>query len=188
MNGSSVFLIDRETNTDNASIAYDLNTESKLVNGNINAYWNHVEMQESRVSDGRGDSTELDVYGLSLNNISEFNQLSLFYGLDGYSEDFETSRGGTNRPAPPKATTDVWGTYLNANIEVQDNFQIELGARYDKFKTEAKNLNSKQDDDALSPSIAFIWQANDAIEFILRHDQAFRAPSSEELYLSLIHI
>ncbi|MFT6906414.1 MAG: hemoglobin/transferrin/lactoferrin receptor protein [Oleiphilaceae bacterium] len=187
VNGSSVFLINRETNTDNASIAYDLNTDSKLINGNINAYWNHIEMQESRISDGRGDSTELDIYGLSLKNTSEFNQFSLFYGLDGYYEDFETSRGGTNRPTPPEASTDAWGAYVNANFEIYDNFRIELGARYDQFKTEAKKLNSKQDDDAVSPSIAFVWQANDAIEFILRHDQAFRAPSSEELYTTGTH-
>jgi len=187
INGSSVFLIDRETNTDNASLTYDLNTDSTLVNGNISAYWNHVEMQESRLSDSRGDSTELDVYGLSLKNTSEFNLVSLFYGLDGYSEDFKTSRGGTNRPTPPEASTDVWGAYVNANLEIHDNFQIELGARYDKFQTEAKNLNSKQDDDEISPSIAFIWQANDAIELILRHDQAFRAPSSEELYTTGTH-
>lgn len=187
VNGSSVFLIDRDTSTNNAKISYDFDTSSKLVNGSINAYWNHVEMDESRVSDGRGDSTELDLYGFSFQNFSAFDGLSLLYGLDAYKENFEAKRGGTNRPTPPKASSQVWGSFINAGVELNKKLKLELGARYDHFETKGESLNTKSTDDDISPSVALTWQANQALSFTVRHDQAFRAPSSEELYTTGTH-
>ena len=184
---TSVFLIDRDTDTQNAVIDYELNTDSDLVNAGINVYWNYVEMAESRVSDGRGDSTELEVYGLSLKNTSQLDSVILFYGIDGYSEKFVADRSGDNRPTPPEAISDVWGAYLSANIDVRDDLKFEVGARYDSFETKAENLGSKTDDSDVSPSVAFIWQATDAVQLTARHEQAFRAPSSEELYTTGTH-
>lgn len=187
VNGSSVFLIDRETTTNNASIAYDFDTRSMLVNGSVNAYWNHVDMQESRVSDGRGDSTDLDVFGFSVQNMSMFDGFSLFYGIDAYQEDFNAQRDGVGRPMPPKAISKVWGGFISSDIDLSEAFKLELGLRYDDFETKAKNLNTQTKDEDFSPSLALTWQANQALSFTLRHDQAFRAPSSEELYTTGTH-
>jgi len=184
---SSVFLIDRDTDTQNAALEYELNTESDHINALASVYWNHIEMEEARVSDGRGDSTELDVLGLSLQNSSVLDSMTLLYGVDGYSEDFTGTRDGANRPLPPEANTKVWGAYVSANVPLSETFQWELGARYDRFETEAENLNNKASDDDVSPSIALIWQASDALQLTLRHDRAFRAPSSEELYTNGTH-
>lgn len=184
---SSVFLIDRDTDTQNAALEYELNTESDHINALASVYWNHIEMEEARVSDGRGDSTELDVLGLSLQNSSVLDSMTLLYGVDGYSEDFTGTRDGANRPLPPEANTKVWGAYVSANVPLSETFQWELGARYDRFETEAENLNNKASDDDVSPSIALIWQASDALQLTLRHDRAFRAPSSEELYTTGTH-
>jgi len=196
VNGASVFLIDRQTETQNAVLGYDLDTSSDWINARISTYWNHVEMQESRVSDGRGDGTELEEQGLSFQNRSQLSQLSqlsllhgvsFFFGLDAYTQDFKATRGGNDRPAPPNAETQVWGAYLSARLPVSQGLELELGARHDSFETEAKNLNSKQDDSDLSPSIALIWQASDRLALTLRHDRAFRAPSAEELYTTGTH-
>ncbi len=184
---SSVFLIDRDTDTQNAALEYELNTESDHINALASVYWNHIEMEEARVSDGRGDSTELDVLGLSLQNSSVLDSMTLLYGVDGYSEDFSGTRDGANRPLPPEANTKVWGAYVSANVPLSETFQWELGARYDRFETEAENLNNKASDDDVSPSIALIWQASNALQLTLRHDRAFRAPSSEELYTTGTH-
>lgn len=184
---SSVFLIDRDTDTKNAALEYELNTESDHVNALASVYWNHVEMEESRVSDGRGDSSELDVLGLSLQNSSVLDSMTLLYGVDGYNEDLTGKRDGANRPLPPEANTKVWGAYVSANVPLSETFQWELGARYDRFETEAENLNNKASDDDVSPSVALIWQASDALQLTLRHDRAFRAPSSEELYTTGTH-
>ena len=184
---TSVFLIDRDTDTQNVAIEYALVTESDLVNASASVYWNHVEIAESRVIDDRGDSTELDVYGFAFKNNSKLDGMTFFYGIDGYSEDFMGKRSGANRPVPPEAKTDVWGAYISANIDVLNDLRFELGARYDSFETEAENINNKSDDSDVSPSLALIWQANDSVQLTLRHDQAFRAPSSEELYTTGTH-
>ena len=113
--------------------------------------------------------------------------MRLFYGLDGHTEDFVAQRSGASRPTPPEATTDIWGAYLGASIELLSDLQLDLGARYDDFATEAENLNQQSDDSDVSPSVALIWQASDAVQLTLRHDQAFRAPSSEELYTTGTH-
>lgn len=187
VNGSSVFLIDRDTSTRNASIGYDFDPRSPLVNGSVNVYWNHIEMQEARVSDGRGDNTELDVYGFSIQNVALFEGFSLLYGLDGYQEEFDAQRDGANRPTPPEATSKVWGSFIHAGIDLSDAVKLELGARYDDFQTKSNNLSTQTSDSDFSPSVALIWQVNQAISMTLRHDQAFRAPSSEELYTTGTH-
>ena len=186
-NTTSNFLLSREISTQNAILDYALDTESPLINSQLSTYWNHVEVDESRLSDGREDTTELDVYGFSANNQSRFQSFSLLYGLDGYTEDFSTQRSGANRPNPPEAKTDVWGAFVQTNVDLAQTWSMELGVRYDSFETEAENLSTKRDDDDVSPTIAVTWQALDNLQLTLRHDQAFRAPSSEELYTTGTH-
>jgi hemoglobin/transferrin/lactoferrin receptor protein len=180
-------LIEREQSTQNLSVDYRFDTESELVNGQVLAYWNQVEMDETRLSDGRADSTELDVLGLNINNLSRFGDIELLYGIDGYQESFDTQRGGSNRPQPPEAESEVWGGFVQANIPFAEVFRVEVGARYDYFATKAKNLGSDRSDNDLSPSVALVWQSTDWLELTLRHDQAFRAPSAEELYSTGTH-
>ncbi|GAA5214110.1 TonB-dependent hemoglobin/transferrin/lactoferrin family receptor [Corallincola platygyrae] len=191
-NGTSNFLIDRDQDTLNASVDYRIDTDSPLLNAQIMTYWNSVEMDESRVSDGRSDSTELDVYGLNINNVSLFDvegfgEIAVLYGIDGYREEFSADREGDDRPTPPEADTDVWGGFVQANIPFANSWQLEVGGRYDYFSTEAKNLDQDRSDYEFSPSAALIWQTTEWLELTLRHDRAFRAPSSEELYSTGTH-
>lgn len=184
---SSNFLINREQETSTLALDYNLDTDSPLLNASAKAYWNSVEMDESRVSDGRADNTELDVFGFQLSNQSDIDGVTLLYGFDGYREEFDANRSGAMRPIPPKAETDVWGVFAQANIPLGDVFAVELGARYDDFSSESDNLNIDRSDNEFSPSAAFIWQATNWLELALRHDRAFRAPSSEELYTTGTH-
>ena len=186
-NNTSNFLISRENATNNVSLDYRIDTDSPLINTQVMAYWNQIEMSESRVSDGRRDKTELDVLGLNVNNLSMFGDIAVLYGIDGYQESFDSERGGSNRPMPPKAETDVWGGFVQATIPFASVWSLELGGRYDYFATEAENLNQHRSDNDMSPSAALTWQTTDWLSMTLRHDRAFRAPSSEELYSSGSH-
>lgn len=186
-NGSSNFLIVRENNNNNFSVDYRIDADSSLINSQVLVYLNQVEMNESRVSDSRFDKTELDVLGLNINNVSRFGDIDVLYGIDGYQESFDAQRGGSNRPQPPNAETDVWGGFVQATIPFANVWSLEVGARYDYFATEAKNLNQDRSDNDMSPSMALSWQATNWLSMTLRHDRAFRAPSSEELYSSGSH-
>ncbi|MBD1391326.1 TonB-dependent hemoglobin/transferrin/lactoferrin family receptor [Neiella sp. HB171785] len=186
-NGSSNFMIGRDQDTMNAALDYRINTASPLLNAQVMAYWNSVEMDEERLSDGRSDNTELDVYGLNINNVSQIGDVTLLYGIDGHREEFSADRGGENRPIPPDADTDIFGGFVQASYPVADGWRVEAGVRYDYFSTEAKNLGDDRSDNDINPSAAIIWQAQDWLELTLRHDRAFRAPSSEELYSTGYH-
>lgn len=184
---SSNFVINRKQETSTITLDYKIDTASPLINAQTSIYWNSIEMGESRVSDNRTDNTDLDVYGLQLTNQSDFNGVTLLYGMDAYREEFDAKRSGADRPVPPKADTTVWGAFAQAHIPLGKAWAIELGARYDDFQTKSDNLNIKKTDSELSPSAALIWQTTEWLKMTLRHDRAFRAPSSEELYTSGTH-
>jgi len=183
----SNFLIDRENKTHHASIDYRFNPNSDLVNMQGLVYWNKTDMDESRVSDGRADTTKIKTLGLNINNQSRLGSIAIIYGVDGYQDRLDNQRGGSERPAPASAITDVWGAFTNVEIPFAEQWQLDIGARYDYFATESKNLNQDRSDNALSPSIALAWQATPQLNMTLRYDEAFRAPTSEELYASGTH-
>lgn len=184
---SSNFMINRQNQTDHASVDYRLNPDSDWLNAQLMLYWNNTEMQEYRLSDRRADRTEIETVGLNLNNRTELGDISFIYGVDGYQDKLSSSRGGLNRPTPPNATTEVWGAFTEVHIPFAEAWRLELGGRYDYFSTEAKNLNNDRSDNAFSPSVALVWQTTDKLNLTLRYDEAFRAPTAEELYTTGTH-
>lgn len=184
---SSNFMIHRENQTDHASVDYRLNPDSDWLNAQLMLYWNNTEMQEYRLLDRRADNTEIETLGLNLNNRTELSNISFIYGVDGYQDKLSSNRGGLDRPTPPDATTEVWGAFTEVHIPFAEAWRLELGGRYDDFSTEAKNLNNDRSDNALSPSVALVWQTTDQLNLTLRYDEAFRAPTAEELYTTGTH-
>ncbi|MCX4192670.1 TonB-dependent hemoglobin/transferrin/lactoferrin family receptor [Methylophaga sp. OBS1] len=186
-NDTSNFLIERENETDHASLDYRLNPDSHLINSKLKLYWNRTRMDESRISDDRPDDTKIRTLGINLNNRSDLGLVQLLYGIDGYQDKIDTSRGGVDRPVPPEATTDVWGAFVNMQMPLSQQWLVELGGRYDYFATEADNLNDDRSDNAFSPSAAISWLPTEDLRLTLRYDEAFRAPSAEELYTTGTH-
>lgn len=186
-NATSNFLVERENETQHASLDYHFNPHSDLINSKLQLYWNETEMKESRITDSRPDDTRIRTLGINLNNRSDLGNVHLLYGIDGYQDKLDTSRGGSNRPTPPEATTDVWGAFVNMQMPLNEQWLVELGGRYDYFATEADNLNDDRSDNAFSPSAALSWLPNQDLRLTLRYDEAFRAPSAEELYTSGSH-
>lgn len=182
VNSTSNQLIDRNTDTNTVALDYGVNTPSEWVDADAKVYWNRIEVEEERLSDNRADKTKLDVYGFGLNNVSRVNDFEWLYGADGYKEDFSASREGADRPEPPEGTSKVGGVFTQLNVPIAQQWLLELGARYDYFETEAKNLGEDRNDDAMSYSAAISWQTSQWLQLTLRYDEAFRAPSSEELY------
>ncbi|AFV00368.1 TonB-dependent hemoglobin/transferrin/lactoferrin family receptor [Simiduia agarivorans] len=186
-NGSSNFDINREQTVRNAQLNYAWDADADWLNLQASVYLNDVTMDESRVSDGRADSTESRTVGFNLLNQSNTGAVEWLYGVDGYRESFSASRSGDNRPTPPDAENDVVGAFVSAGIPLTESWQLELGARYDRFATRADNLAQDRSDSATSPTAAITWKATDWLRMSLRHDQAFRAPGSEELYTTGFH-
>ncbi len=187
LESSSVFLLDRNSDTQSASMDYRLNPENKLVDAQALFSWNKNDVEESRLSDDRFDTTKIETLALNINNRSQFDKFAILYGFDGYQDELEATRGGSNRPTIPEATTDVWGAFAQFEVSLAEDWAFNLGARYDYFSTEADNLNQDRSDNELSPSVALKWQTTDNLAVTLRYDEAFRAPTSAELYSTGTH-
>ncbi|MCB1854589.1 MAG: TonB-dependent hemoglobin/transferrin/lactoferrin family receptor [Halieaceae bacterium] len=186
-NDSSNFMIDRNQTTDNYNLGYRLNGDSDLIDLQARAYYNRVDLDETRRSDGRSDNTRQDVYGFNLSNLSRWSHVTLLYGVDAYREEYDARRGGSDRPEPPDARTDVWSAYTVAEIPLAAAWNLELGMRYDDYQTHARNLGNQTSDSATSPSAALVWDAAQWLQLSLRYDEAFRAPGAEELYSTGYH-
>ncbi len=188
--GTSNPIIDRERDNSQFSVDYRFNpTNNELVNLQALVYENETEVDESRVSDGRNDKTELDTFGFNINNQSAVGMANLIYGIDYYKDDFNAERDSSSgpRPTPPEGETEVSGAFITADLKFNEVLSGDIGYRYDEFETEANNLNTSRDDSAGSLSAGLAWQATSWLNLGLRYDEAFRAPSSEELYTTGTH-
>ncbi len=187
INESSNFLVERNTSTRNASLTWTFNSGTDLLDGRALVYWNRVDVEEALQADGRVDQTLLDEFGVNLVNQSQIGAVVFQYGADIYREQFEGDRSGALRPLPPEATTDVWSLYAQASAPLAQDWRLDLGLRYDDFTTEADNLDNSQSKSATSTSAALVWSPAVWATIALRYDEAFRAPTAEELYTSGTH-
>ncbi|MCC4263267.1 TonB-dependent hemoglobin/transferrin/lactoferrin family receptor [Oceanimonas baumannii] len=186
--GSSSPLVERESADRGSVLGYRLDPDSGLVDLELTLYHNRTEVDEYRVAKNQRDHTDYRTQGLSLVNRSQLDWGKLTYGVDGYQDKSQGSREGANRPTPADGRSDVIGSFVQAEVPLGDAWLLLPALRYDHFSTEAKNLaGSKRSESELSTSLALSWQATDWLELIARYDEAFRAPTSEELYTSGTH-
>ena len=197
INGTSVFNLQRDQVNQAANIDYDWVNNEGTNTFNAKAYWDSIAIDESRISDNRADKTEQDTVGLLLDNVAGLNGFTLLTGADAKETHFDGVRSGTagTRPIIPDAVTNTLGLYAQIIAPIYgssagaqgDGLSLELGVRYDDFSSKAKNLNQSNSDDDLSGSAALVWRQSEQLTLALRYDQAFRAPTAEELYTTGAH-
>lgn len=181
-------VIDRESTDSSSILAYAFNPSSALVDVDVSLFHNRTQIDEVRIVKGEQDSTDYRTVGLNVVNRSTLDWGKLTYGVDGFEDKSQGERSGPNRPIPADGRTQVMGGFLQADLPLADAWTLTPGLRYDHFKTEANNISdSQRSDDEWSKSLALSWQANDWLELIARYDEAFRAPTSEELYTTGTH-
>ncbi|MDP5146359.1 TonB-dependent hemoglobin/transferrin/lactoferrin family receptor [Shewanella sp. ULN5] len=190
--GSSVPLVQRITEDQNVTLDYSLNpTDNPLLDLNATVYWNSTNYDEDRVTKDQFDSTEFETIGFSVNNSSAFGNTVLTYGIDGYQDTINTVRddkGQTGqRPDDIDGETTVWGAFTKADIKLTDTLALDVAVRYDTFENESNNLGLSSDDNALTPSVGLVWSTTDWLTLSARYDEAFRAPSMEEMYSTGTH-
>ena len=190
--GSSVPLVKRNTEDQNVTLDYSLNpTGNPLLDLNATVYWNSTNYDEDRVTKDQFDSTKFETIGFSVNNSSAFGNTVLTYGIDGYQDTINTVRddnGQTSqRPDDIDAETTVWGAFTKADIKLTDTLALDVAVRYDTFENESNNLGLSSDDNALTPSVGLVWSTTDWLTLSARYDEAFRAPSMEEMYSTGSH-
>lgn len=189
---NSVPLVRRDSKDSNLTLDYSLAPSSNaLLDLDAKFYWNKTDYDENRLTKGQFDTTEYETLGFSIANRSQWQGLKLTYGLDGYRDQIETFRDDSGqsgqRPGNIDGESRVWGAFLAANIALGENWSLDPALRYDSFENESNNLGHSSDDDALSPSLALVWKTAPWLTLSARYDEAFRAPSVEEMYSSGTH-
>jgi hemoglobin/transferrin/lactoferrin receptor protein len=184
-------LIDREVKDQHAAIDYSHKGSSPFLNFDAKLYLNDTENKEINLLEGT-DESDLRTVGLNLLNNFDFNHTQVLVGIDGYRDTIETKRtedpGTGNRPNPPsKAESDIWGAFTTLTHDLTSTIQLDASLRYDSFETESDDLDTSADETHISKSAGIRWQATDWMRWSLRYDEAFRAPSSYELYIQGTH-
>lgn len=188
----SVPLVQRNTEDSSVNLKYRLAPQNNdWLNLTAQLYQNQSQYQEHRVSRNQFDDTDYDTLGFSLLNQSEFGKLTLLLGADGYRDQIQTLRDDSGqsgqRPGNIDGETKVFGLFSSASYAFTERWIVEAGLRYDSFDNKSINLDRATSDDALSPSLGLVWQAEDWLTLSARYDEAFRAPSVEEMYSSGSH-
>ncbi|MCW3172918.1 TonB-dependent hemoglobin/transferrin/lactoferrin family receptor [Shewanella sp. FYR11-62] len=190
--GSSVPLVQRNTEDQNVTLDYSLNpANTPLLDLNATLYWNNTNYDEDRVTKNQFDSTEFETIGFSVNNSSTFGNTVLTYGVDGYKDSINTVRDDNGqvgqRPDNIDGDTTVWGAFTKADIKLTETVALDAGVRYDTFENKSNSLDLSNDDNAFTPSIGLLWNTTQWLTLSARYDEAFRAPSMEEMYSTGSH-
>ncbi|MCL1037336.1 TonB-dependent hemoglobin/transferrin/lactoferrin family receptor [Shewanella submarina] len=189
--GRSVPLVKRNTKDTYFGLDYTLKTDNPLLDMNALVYLNDSSYKEDRVTRNQKDDTEYRTFGISVKNTSEFDFMSLTYGLDGYKDELDTVRDDSGqagqRPANINAESTVWGGFVQAGIPLGESLLLTPAVRYDSYDSKSEQVNRDVDDSEFSPSVALVWDTTDWLTLSARYDQAFRAPGMEEMFSTGSH-
>ncbi|WP_252178090.1 TonB-dependent hemoglobin/transferrin/lactoferrin family receptor [Endozoicomonas sp. 4G] len=189
-------LIVQESAHTNVSAAYLLNPDSALVDSRLQLFYNDTEFDEYRIEDKQTDNTRYKTLGTAFTNVSKLTHFELTYGLDAYKNTIETVRDDTgnegNRPENLDGESTTAGAFVQADIPLAEAWTLQTGVRYDRFeardnRSESDIEEKKQSNHAISPSAALIWDSTDWLTLSASYNEAFRAPSMEEMFSTGTH-
>jgi len=182
-------LISRKVKDSSAALKYAYNPQSELINLESSLYKNSSKITERDPSYSDDDLSQIETVGFNLNNQSQIGKWQVLTGLDAYQDQLDATRAvsTSGRPDLPKdAETSNVGAFAYINYDLLPSLALDAGVRYDRFESKAQGYD-KNTKDSVSPSVGLAWQAQTWMLWSLRYDEAFRAPSTSELYTSGTH-
>lgn len=189
------------------SLRYVMNPESALINGELTLYTNRTKETEQNQRTKANDKTLYETTGINLRNTSEFEHAAFIYGVDFYQDHIKTKRErkandgncvnsktigcvdlGTAkyRPNPYDAKANVWGTYLLSHIKLGNVWTLSPAVRFDSY-TSKESKGESYNKTHISPSIILSYQPISWLDIHVKYNEAFRAPSLQERYVSGYH-
>jgi hemoglobin/transferrin/lactoferrin receptor protein len=187
-------LVDNSTRQQNLTLTYrHEDADNAYLRPSVLLYRNMTDIEERRLFDGRRDDTSLETLGLDLRNSTRFGDPArlghvLTYGLDYYQDTVEGVRDGRPRDSYPDGETRVLGLYLQDEISIADRWTMVPGLRWDSFRSKADAIDlDTSEDDAFSAKLGLDFAATDWLSFQAIYNEAFRAPSATELFVSGTH-
>lgn len=189
--GSVSYLTDQQIPDQSTVFNYYLTPDNPYLNTHIALYNNKTIEKEQRKVSGVKDQTKLTTRGINLRNSSELSHISFVYGVDYMRDKIRTERGTNNKDAqfradPYNANSNTTGVYLIAHIPLfGEKLLLSPSVRYDHYDTSSKTVKYK--DNHLSPATKLTWIVTNWLDFTAKYNEAFRAPSMQERFVSGSH-
>lgn len=189
--GSVSYLTDQKITDKSTALHYYLNPETPYVNAQFTLYNNSTKEKERRQLSGVEDTTKLTTRGINLRNHSDIGRVSLVYGVDYMQDNVRTERGRNSTDAqfranPYNAKANTLGIYTIAHIPFfSDKLLFSPSVRLDRFNTTSDAVKYK--DSHWSPSAKLTWKATGWLDLSAKYNEAFRAPSMQERFVSGSH-
>ncbi|HHF4217223.1 TPA: TonB-dependent hemoglobin/transferrin/lactoferrin family receptor [Haemophilus influenzae] len=189
--GSVSYLSDQQIPDQSMVFNYYLTPDNPYLNTHIVLYNNKTIEKEQRKVSGVKDQTKLTTRGINLRNSSELSHISFVYGVDYMRDKISTERGTNDKDAkfraePYNANSNTTGVYLIAHIPLfGEKLLLSPSVRYDHYDTSSKTVKYK--DNHLSPATKLTWIVTNWLDFTAKYNEAFRAPSMQERFVSGAH-
>ncbi|HHF3827652.1 TPA: heme/hemopexin-binding protein HxuC [Haemophilus influenzae] len=189
--GSVSYLTDQQIPDQSTVFNYYLTPDNPYLNTHIALYNNKTIEKEQRKVSGVKDQTKLTTRGINLRNSSELSHISFVYGVDYMRDKISTERGTNSsdakfRAEPYNANSNTTGVYLIAHIPLfGEKLLLSPSVRYDHYDTSSKTVKYK--DNHLSPATKLTWIVTNWLDFTAKYNEAFRAPSMQERFVSGAH-
>ena len=189
--GSVSYLSDQQIPDQSTVFNYYLTPDNPYLNTHIALYNNKTIEKEQRKVSGVKDQTKLTTRGINLRNSSELSHISFVYGVDYMRDKIRTERGMNDKDAqfraePYNANSNTTGVYLIAHIPLfGEKLLLSPSVRYDHYDTSSKTVKYK--DNHLSPATKLTWKVTNWLDFSAKYNEAFRAPSMQERFVSGSH-
>ncbi|PRM15686.1 Heme/hemopexin utilization protein C precursor [Haemophilus influenzae] len=189
--GSVSYLSDQQIPDQSTVFNYYLTPDNPYLNTHIALYNNKTIEKEQRKVSGVKDQTKLTTRGINLRNSSELSHISFVYGVDYMRDKISTERGTNDsdakfRAEPYNANSNTTGVYLIAHIPLfGEKLLVSPSVRYDHYDTSSKTVKYK--DNHLSPATKLTWKVTNWLDFSAKYNEAFRAPSMQERFVSGSH-
>lgn len=189
--GSVSYLTDQQIPDQSTVFNYYLTPDNPYLNTHIALYNNKTIEKEQRKVSGVKDQTKLTTRGINLRNSSELSHISFVYGVDYMRDKIRTERGTNGsdakfRAEPYNANSNTTGIYLIAHIPLfGEKLLLSPSVRYDHYDTSSKTVKYK--DKHLSPATKLTWKVTNWLDFTAKYNEAFRAPSMQERFVSGTH-
>ena len=189
--GSVSYLSDQQIPDQSTVFNYYLTPDNPYLNTHIALYNNKTIEKEQRKVSGVKDQTKLTTRGINLRNSSELSHISFVYGVDYMRDKISTERGTNDsdakfRAEPYNANSNTTGVYLISHIPLfGEKLLLSPSVRYDHYDTSSKTVKYK--DKHLSPATKLTWKVTNWLDFSAKYNEALRAPSMQERFVSGSH-
>ena len=199
-------LVDKDIRNDTARLSYRYDKPGdNLFDLSATAYYTDTSVDELRL-DGNGAGPQgqvlerqVETLGLRVDNRSRVRlgadtRVTFTYGVEGYRDEQEGAAGSGERGGVPDATASFAGTFAQAEARFAEPFGVlpgEVliipGLRFDHFESSSDVISDDTQDQAISPRIGMSYLPSDWSMLFANYNQAFRAPSVNEIYQRGIH-